>query len=399
MKIGWFMLRNSLYGKSPFDQARKQRPNGLAGSVPNLSGMDLNLNPEQTAMLHRLLDKPVTFMDSKELHAPDAERILFDMAVEIPDPDITWYHPVMSELGLQGDSGRNRNRRRGEVMRLSGKQERALFYQFNYARFRAQQIQDALGVSEDQPPLRRPTREEAEALLYWGGLADQLRAQVAETNVGLVLAMVRRTSLKNVDVADMVSEGNMALLRAIDKFNPDFGFKFSTYACQSILKAFSRLAHKETRLRDRFPMEFDPEMEESGWMNTLRESFEEDCAAEVADIVRTNRCNLSEVELRVVQHRFGIQTAEDEPSAAQREENRPIGTGERRLRSGRMSTGSGRRMTLGEVGQMIGVGKERVRQIQVKALSKIRHELESGFLTAHSEHLDRLRDLNSPPQN
>lgn len=399
MKIGWFMLRNSLHGNSPFDQARKQNVSGLAGLVPNLPGVELNLNPKQTALLRRLLSEPVAFMDSKELHTPDAERILFEMAVEIPDPDVTWYHPVMSELGLQGDSGRSRNRRRGEVMRLSGKQERALFYQFNYARFRARQIQDALGVSEDQPPLRQPTREEAEALMDWGSLADELRAQVAETNVGLVLAMVRRTSLKNVDVADMVSEGNMALLRAIDKFNPDFGFKFSTYACQSILKAFSRLAHKETRLRDRFPMEFDPEMEESGWMNTRRESFEEDCAAEVEEIVRTNRCNLSEVELRVVQHRFGIQTVDGEPSAADREENRPIGRGERRLRGGRMAMGSDRRMTLGEVGQMIGVGKERVRQIQVKALSKIRHELESGFLTANSEHLDRFRDFNSPPRN
>ena len=372
---------------SPFDQARKQGSTEVSNRLRDHLGGRMErgvsgMTPQESALLATLLKKPIDYMDSNELHMEDAERRLFDDAVEVPEPNISWYDPVMSELGMQGDSGRSRNRRRNEVMRLSSQQERALFYRFNYARYRARLIQDELGVQSDLPASRPATADEAEDLLYWGYLAYRLREQIAETNVGLVLAMVRRTSLKNVDVADLVSEGNMALLRAIDKFNPDYGFKFSTYACQSILKSFSRLAHKESRLRERFPMEFDPEMEESGWAGKQRRSFEEDCAAEVADIVRTNRCHLSQVELRVVRHRFGLEFL-DEKMSDERDE--------RKSASPYPPTRAQRRkMTLGEVGQMIGVGKERVRQIQVKALNKIRHELEAGFLTGHTQHLEDL---------
>ncbi len=396
------MGRNLSRTNSPFEQARRQNLTEVSARLSErFGGCDsesgggdhskgMQFNPSQLAMLSRLLKIPLEYMDSKELHSGDAEHRLFDLAVSVPDPDITWYHPVMTELGLQGDSGRNRNRRRGEVMRLTGKQERALFYQFNYSRLRVRTLQDLLGVEVDLDPKREPTAEEAEGLVYWGSRAKELREQVAETNVGLVLAMVRRTSLKNVDVADLVSEGNMALLRAIDKFNPDFGFKFSTYACQSILKAFSRLAHKESRLRERFPMEFDPEMEQSGWSGTVRETFEEDCAAEVADIVRSNRCHLSEVELRVVRHRFGLDSL-DGQERMREVEDRPISGGKRLPKRAAAS----RRMTLGEVGQMIGVGKERVRQIQVKALLKIRTELETGFLTGRTAQQVQLEEYLS----
>jgi len=370
---------------SPFDQARRQGSTKVSNRLRDHIGGRMErgvarLTPQESALLARLMKKPIDFMDSKELHEEDAERRLFDEAVEVPEPNISWYDPVMSELGMQSDSGRGRNRRRGEVMRLSSKQERALFYRFNYARYQARLIQDKLGVQAGLPPGRPATTDEAEELLYWGQLAHHLREQIAETNVGLVLAMVRRTSLKNVDVADLVSEGNMALLRAIDKFNPDYGFKFSTYSCQSILKSFSRLAHKESRLRERFPMEFDPEMEESGWAGKQRRTFEEDCAAEVADIVRTNRCHLSPVELRVVRHRFGLDFL-DENRTAQSDTHADVSPYP-------PTRAERRKMTLGEVGQMIGVGKERVRQIQVKALNKIRSELETGFLTRHGHHLE-----------
>ncbi len=379
-------------GNSPFEQARRQGTTKVSTRLRDHIGDRLECNmagltPRESELLVRILSKPVDYMDSKELHQPDAEHLLFDESVEVPIPNISWYDPVMSELGIQGDGGRGRNRRRGEVMRLSSKQERALFYRFNYARYRARLIQDALGVQPGIPPSRPATTEEVDGLLYWGELANSLREQIAETNVGLVLAMVRRTNLKNVDVADLVSEGNMALLRAIDKFNPDYGFKFSTYACQSILKAFSRLAHKESRLRERFPMEFDPEMEESGWLGTRRRSFEEDCAAEVADIVRTNRCHLSQVELRVVRHRFGLDVF-DESKREKLEDKQDISPYP-------PTRAQRRKMTLGEVGQMIGVGKERVRQIQVKALNKIRNELEAGFLTRHGHHLEDIDPLIS----
>ena len=59
--------------------------------------------------------------------------------------------------------------------------------------------------------------------------------------------------LGDVDFAEVVSEGNMALIRAVDKFNVERGFKFSTYACRAILKAFSRTAHEVQPLSHAVP--------------------------------------------------------------------------------------------------------------------------------------------------
>ena len=84
--------------------------------------------------------------------------------------------------------------------------------------------------------------------------------------------MAKRTRLGDVDFAEIVSEGNMALIRAVDKFNVDRGFKFSTYACRAILKAFSRTALKSSRHKTRFPVEFEPDMEKSDWQDRRRDA-------------------------------------------------------------------------------------------------------------------------------
>jgi hypothetical protein len=202
-----------------------------------------------------------------------------------------------------------------------------------------------------ESPTRQPTGEQATEILKWYRLADRIREQIAETNLALVLAMAKRTRMSEVDFADLVSEGNMALLRAVDKFDAGRGYKFSTYACRAILKAFSRQGMKLSKYRQRFPTDFDPKLERSNFLETKRASFEKDAADEVKRIVQENRAELTDVERTVIEHRFGIDSGSaDKP------------------------------MTLEQVGQIIGVTKERVRQIQNKAMEKIRLELEAKFL-------------------
>jgi RNA polymerase sigma factor (sigma-70 family) len=142
----------------------------------------------------------------------------------------------------------------------------------------------------------------------------------------------------------------MALMRAVDKFNVDKGFKFSTYACRAILKAFSRTAMKSSRYKTHFPVEFEPEMEKSDWDDRRRDMVEEDCIDELKQIVDRNLADLSDTEQTVIRRRFNWQQQEDTP------------------------------LTLEEVGKIIGVTKERVRQIQNKALLKIKSVMEEGVL-------------------
>jgi RNA polymerase sigma factor (sigma-70 family) len=194
------------------------------------------------------------------------------------------------------------------------------------------------------------TRELAEQFLKWHRRFEHFREYLVRTNLALVLAMAKRTRLGDVDFAEVVSEGNMALIRAVDKFSIDRGFKFSTYACRAILKAFSRTALKSSRHKTRFPVEFEPDMEKSDWSDRKRDMVEEDCIDELKQIVDRNLADLTDVESTVIQRRFNWQQQDEHP------------------------------LTLEEVGQIIGVTKERVRQIQNKALAKIRIVLEDGVL-------------------
>jgi RNA polymerase sigma factor (sigma-70 family) len=283
------------------------------------------------------------YIDSDEFRKANAERTIYEDAPDVKKPDASWYHPVMDDLG-----SKSRLPKSSEQVILTGAEERVLFLQFNYARFRISEIQKSVKASPD----RRATDEQATELLRWYRLSRRMREQIAETNLALVLAMAKRTRMSEVDFADLVSEGNMALLRAVDKFDCERGFKFSTYACRAILKAFSRQGMKLSKYRQRFPTDFDPKLERSNYLDTKRAEFVDDAAAEVKRIVMENQADLSDIERTVIEHRFRLETPDDDTKV----------------------------MTLEQVGQIIGVTKERVRQIQNKALEKIRLELETNFL-------------------
>jgi len=121
--------------------------------------------------------------------------------------------------------------------------------------------------------------------------------------------------------------------------------------------AFSRNSLKASKYKTRFPVEFEPEYEESDWADRRRDAVEEDCVDELKQIVDRNLAELSDVEQTVIRRRFNWQQQEDSP------------------------------LTLEEVGQIIGVTKERVRQIQNKALTKIRVVMEDGVLRTRTKPL------------
>ncbi|MCK6457777.1 MAG: sigma-70 family RNA polymerase sigma factor [Phycisphaerae bacterium] len=233
---------------------------------------------------------------------------------------------------------------------LTAQQEQASFLRLNYARWRMRQI-----VTEMQG--NRLKRRVAEELLTWARRADALRAALVRANMPLVLAMAKRTRLGNIDFAELISEGNMALLRSIDKFDCARGYKFSTYACRAIIKSFSRVAMRASRYRGRFPTEFDPSLEKSDFLDLCRAREESDCVDELRTIMSRNLAELNEVEQTVIRARFALDVPTDGPTPPAPK-------------------------TLEEVGQLIGVTKERVRQIQNRALAKLKARLEESILAA-----------------
>ncbi|MDB5296301.1 MAG: putative polymerase sigma factor [Phycisphaerales bacterium] len=281
-----------------------------------------------------LLAQNYAFMDSELFKDAGIEKTLFEDA-EPSLPLVSWYQPTRDEAVDQALVG--------APTLMTAAQERLMFLRFNFSKRKLTQLQAK--VTKDGL-----TRELAEQVVDWHRRFEHFREYLTRTNLALVLAMAKRTRLGDVDFAEVVSEGNMALIRAVDKFSIDRGFKFSTYACRAILKAFSRTALKSSRHKMRFPVEFEPDMEKSDWSDRKRDMVEEDCIDELKQIVDRNLADLTDVESTVIIRRFNWQQQDDHP------------------------------LTLEEVGRIIGVTKERVRQIQNKALAKIRLVMEDGVL-------------------
>src|SRR5690348_11340702 len=286
-----------------------------------------------------ILKESYAFMDSSLFRRKDIESDLFDFNKEPELPTTSWYQPTRDEALDQA--------MQGAPQLMTAAEERIMFLRFNYSKLRLCKLQRLIKKNG-------LTRKRAEEVLEWHRRFEHFREYLVRTSLALVLAMAKRTRLGDVDFAEIVSEGNMALIRAVDKFNVDKGFKFSTYACRAILKAFSRTALKSSRHKSRFPVEFEPDMEKSDWQDRRRGAVEEDCIDELKAIVKENLADLSQVEQTVIRRRFNWEQAEEHP------------------------------LTLEEVGRIIGVTKERVRQIQNKALAKIRSVLEEGVLRTRS---------------
>jgi len=330
---------------SPLHRMRQRKQVSLRGdaargksSASRKAKSQTSLSARDERLLKKVLAKPMDYIDSEEFRKPNAEKTIYDDAPPVQRPDVSWYRPLMDDLAPQ----QARSLKNTGTVLLSGAEERVLFLQYNYARFRVSELQIEIGNSE-------PTPEQAREVLKWYRTAVRYREQIAETNLALVLAMAKRTRMSEVDFADLVSEGNMALLRSVDKFDCGRGFKFSTYACRAILKAFSRQGMKLSKYRQRFPTDFDPALEKSNHLENLRRENELEAADEVKHVVLNNEADLTDVEQTVIHHRFGLDLPEDQEP-----------------------------MTLEQVGQIIGVTKERVRQIQNKALEKIRLALEAS---------------------
>jgi RNA polymerase sigma factor (sigma-70 family) len=282
-----------------------------------------------------LLDGNYKFMGSAIFRRKHIEQELFNFDVEPALPMTSWYQPTRDEGMDQAVTG--------APQLMNAAEERLMFYRFNYCKVRLARLKREIRAGE-------LTAELAKEFLEWHRKLEHFREYLVRTNLALVLAMAKRTRLGETDFAEIVSEGNMALLRAIEKFDVDRGFKFSTYACRAILKGFSRMAMKATRYRTRFPVEFEPEMEQSDWQDKRRDAVEEECIDELKAIVERNLADLSNIEQTVIRRRFNWKQTDESP------------------------------LTLEEVGRIIGVTKERVRQIQNKALAKIRVVMEDGVL-------------------
>lgn len=227
---------------------------------------------------------------------------------------------------------------------LSAADEQTYFLRYNYARYRMVRILEEHRGS-------RLSSAAARELIKWDEVARRLCDDIVQANLGLIPTMIERSRVNGMEFAELISEGQYALLRSVEKFDCSRGFKFSTYACRSILTAIARSVALLARHRSHFPMEFDPDFQSPDLLE-MREAFDdEDTVRALSAVLKSNRADLTRTEKKILSERFGFDSrlAGDKDAAPK---------------------------TLREIASIFGVTKERVRQIQNRALEKIRNALE-----------------------
>ena len=132
-----------------------------------------------------------------------------------------------------------------EVPLLTREQEAQLFRKMNYLKYKASRLRDKLDVSRPESRLMDQIEK-----LYDGAVAT--KNQIIAANLRLVVSIAKRYVGRAANFFELVSDGNMSLMRAAEKFDVSRGNKFSTYASWAIMKNFARTIPVALRHQDRF---------------------------------------------------------------------------------------------------------------------------------------------------
>jgi RNA polymerase primary sigma factor len=132
-----------------------------------------------------------------------------------------------------------------DVPLLTREQEYHLFRQMNYLKFKAQKLREGLDVCEPTVAVM----DQIDALYQQ---SVDVKNQIVQANLRLVVSIAKRHMKSSDDFFGLVSDGNMSLFRAVEKFDYARGNKFSTYASWAIMKNFARSIPDEFKHKDRF---------------------------------------------------------------------------------------------------------------------------------------------------
>ena len=272
-------------------------------------------------------------------------------------------------------------------------------------RLELEELQRSVGESADQ------LARSQQAIKIGARKADWARKELTEANLRLVVSVAKKYANRGLAFLDLIQEGNIGLMRAVDKFDYRRGFKFSTYATWWIRQAITRAIADQARTI-RIPVHMIETINKLVRTSRalVQELGREPTPEEVAERMDMPLNKVRKV-LKIAQEPISLETpiGEEEdshlgdfiedrnvvsPAEAVINLNlkdqtesvlKTLTPREEKVIKMRFGVGDGSEHTLEEVGQSFAVTRERIRQIEAKALRKLRHPSRSRRLQAFLE--------------
>lgn len=283
------------------------------------------------ARVARIMELPLDYMDNEQFAGLCSEAKASEILGPPPENELPTKKPRLPSglpaymAGLY------------VVPLLTREQESHLFRKMNYLKHEASKLRETLDLH--QPQGRLMDRVES---LFEESVAT--RQQIISANLRLVVSIAKRYVSQAEDFFELVSDGNLSLISAVEKFDYSRGNRFSTYATWAIIKNFARSIPAVLRHRDRFSTSHSEVFSATEDLRADPHEQEQAQLQRESQVKKILGC-LDERELQIVAGRFGL-TRGQQP------------------------------LTLLQVGAAMGVSKERIRQIQTRALGKLRKAAE-----------------------
>ncbi|MGC5035200.1 RNA polymerase sigma factor [Streptomyces sp. DT190] len=358
---------------------------GTAGAVPEAAGADaLSAVPAQSRVAHHRETEAETEPEP-EPEEPPAESVGTAGAAEAAEPP-----PARADTGSgpSSDLFRQYLREIGRIPLLTAAEEVELARRVEAGLFAEEKLGNA-------PDLDSQLALDLDRLVVMGRMAKR---RLIEANLRLVVSVAKRYVGRGLTMLDLVQEGNLGLIRAVEKFDYARGYKFSTYATWWIRQAMSRALADQARTI-RVPVHVVELINRVVRVQRrmLQERGYEPTAEEVAAHLDLPPERVGEV-LRLAQEPVSLHAPvgeeddvalgdliEDGDAASPVESAAflllkehleavlsTLGERERKVVQLRYGLADGRPRTLEEIGRIFGVTRERIRQIESKTLNKLR---------------------------
>lgn len=303
---------------------------------------------------------------------------------------------------ISDDSVRLHLREIGKIPLLKSDEELELAQEIIANRDELEEVQTRL-AEEDVPADERRKLEVRQRRL------SRPKDKMAEANMRLVVSIAKRYSGRGLDFLDLIQEGHTGLLRAVEKFDPDKGFKFSTYATWWIRQAITRAIADQARTI-RIPVHMvetinkllrtqrrmTQELNREPTIDELAKELEME--PEKVEYVIKIKQDISSLDAGVgrdgddedsvlgdfIEDEDTVTPEESAATQLLKEQVQEVlstlSDREQKIVKMRFGLGGGKSHTLEEVGQEFAVTRERIRQIEAKALTKLRKHKDSRKL-------------------